>query len=84
MNAYKKGQNMLEKIIYVIGYFVITMIIQYLFSRNKEKHRISIWEGPYAIIAICMLGLVSNDINYLAGALGFVIADQCGKTLGWH
>lgn len=77
---------MLEMVLYAIGFFLITMLIQYLLSKrsHRKTHSIEFWTGSSAIIAICVLGIISNNIHYLAAILGFVIADDVGKAAGWH
>lgn len=35
-------------------------------------------------IAICVLGVVINNINYLGAVLGFLLADEIGKQVGWQ
>ncbi len=77
---------MLEMVLYAIGFFLITMLIQYLLSKrsHNKTHNIEFWTGSSAIIAICVLGIISNNIHYLAAILGFVIADDIGRAAGWH
>lgn len=75
---------MLEIIMYGVGFFLITLLIQYLLSKRKNKSKLSIWEGTSVIIAICMMGIVFQNINYFAAILGFVVADGIGKEIGWH
>jgi len=39
--------------------------------------------GKNAIIALCMLGLISNNIYFLSAVIGLAIADEIGKIMGW-
>lgn len=77
---------MLEMVLYAIGFFLITMLIQYLLSKrsHNKTHNIEFLTGSSAIITICVLGIISNNIYYLAAILGFVIADDIGRAAGWH
>ena len=74
---------MLEMILYAVGFLLITLILQYLLSKRKNKV-MAIWQGTNTVIVICILGMVTKNINYLAAVLGFVIADEIGKSAGWH
>lgn len=75
---------MLEMILYAVGFFLVTLLIQYLLSKRKNRSKLTIWQGTSSIVAICILGIVFQNINYLAAILGFVIADEIGKEVGWH
>ena len=75
---------MLEMILYAVGFFLVTLLIQYLFSKRKSKSNLTIWQGTSTIVAICILGIVFYNINYLAAILGYVIAVRIGKEVGWH
>lgn len=75
---------MLEMILYTVGFFLVTLLIQYLFSKRKNKSNFTIWQGTSTIVAICILGIVFHNINYLAAILGYVMADGIGKEVGWH
>ena len=77
---------MSEMVLYGIGYFLITLLIQFLLSKrkNKKNAQTAIWTGSSAIITICVLGIIDKNIHYLAAILGFVIADEIGKSAGWH
>ena len=77
---------MFEKILYGVGFFLITLLIQYLLS-NRRKNRNDksyFWVGSNTIVVICVMGIVLKDINYLAAVIGFVFADDIGKSKGWH
>ena len=77
---------MSEMVLYGIGFFLITLLIQFLLSeRNCRKNKqTTFWTGSSAIITICVLGIIDRNIHYLAAILGFVIADEIGKSAGWH
>lgn len=77
---------MLKMILYAICFFVVTVLIQYILSRfgKNQKTGIKIWTGTSAIVVICLLGIYSNNICYLAAVLGFAVADEIGKIVGWH
>lgn len=78
---------MLEFILYGIGFFVITLLIQWLMSKSKRKtgkSRFTFWTGTEAIIGIAILGLLQGKIEYLAAIIGFAIADNIGSENGWH
>ena len=75
---------MFEMIMYATGFFLITLILQFLLSKRKNKSTFTIWQGTNTLIVICILGIVTKNINYLPAVLGFVIADEIGKSVGWH
>ena len=73
---------MFELILYAIGFFLITLLFQYLlhrFRKNGNRGHRAIWVGRSAVIAIGVMGIVSRNINYLGAVLGFLLADEIGK-----
>ena len=32
----------------------------------------------------CVVGIINYKVEYLAAILGFICADEAGKTAGWH
>ena len=78
---------MFELILYAIGFFLITLLFQYLlhrFRKNRNQGQGAIWVGRSAAIVICVMGIVSKNINYLGAVLGFLMADEIGKKMGWQ
>lgn len=78
---------MVETILYAFGFFVFTLVIQLVFHKlghGKNERKIYIWTGSNAILTICVIGLITGEIKYLSAVIGFVIADEFGKSLGWH
>ena len=78
---------MFELILYAIGFFLITLLFQYLlhrFRKNGNQGHGAIWVGRSAAIVICVMGIVSKNINYLGAVLGFLMADEIGKKMGWQ
>lgn len=78
---------MFELIIYAIGFFLITLLFQYLlhrFRKNGNRGQGAIWGGRSAAIVICVMGIVSKNTNYLGAVLGFLMADEIGKKMGWQ
>jgi asparagine N-glycosylation enzyme membrane subunit Stt3 len=78
---------MLEIAVYGVGFFICTMIIQALLAKIRKKGNkgnSAIWVGSSAIIIICIVGLATKNVNYLAAVLGFVMADEIGQAAGWH
>ena len=53
------------------------------FSKMKN-HAGYTWVGNGAIIVICVMGLMTKNINYFSALLGFVVGDEVGKQAGWH
>ena len=69
---------MLELIIYGIGVFVLTLLLQYLllrFRKDSNQGDSAIWVGNNAVIVICIFGIMEGDIDYFAGIIGFIVAD---------
>ena len=59
---------MMEFTIYGIGFFLCTLLIQYMLFKVRKNHNHGpngIWVGNRAI-------------------LGFIFADEAGKAAGWH
>lgn len=78
---------MLELMIYGIGFFVCTLLIQYMLFKLRKNHNYgpnSVWVGNRAILVLCVVGIINHNIGYLAAILGFICADEAGKALGWH
>lgn len=70
---------MLKLIIYGIGFFVLTLSVQYVlskFRKNGNKGNTAIWVGNNAIIVICIFGIMQHNIDYFAAIIGFIIADK--------
>lgn len=78
---------MFETVLYGIGFFLVTLLIQYICSNiKKKKHGIisSFWVGTNTVVVICIMGIVFKEMNYFAAVIGFVLADDIGKSKGWH
>lgn len=83
----KRGVRiMFELVLYGVGFFLITLLIQYILSSIKKKRRSvsHVWTGINAVISICAMGIVFKEINYFAAVIGFLLADEIGKSNGWH
>lgn len=78
---------MLKIVFYAVGFFWVTILLQYLlhkFRKNGNRGKSAIWVGRSAAIVICIMGVVMKNINYLGAILGFLIADEIGKQMGWQ
>ena len=78
---------MLETIVYLLGVFILTMFLQCLLHKVRRNHNqgnSAIWVGNGAIIVICVMGLMTKNINYFSALLGFVVGDEVGKQAGWQ
>ena len=70
---------MLKLIIYGIGFFVLTLLLQYVlskFRKNGNQGDSAIWVGNNVIIVICIFGIMQHNIDYFAAIIGFIIADK--------
>ena len=77
----------MEVVIYGVGFWICTLCIQLFFYKIRKNHnngRNGIWVGSRAIVVICIIGILTHNINYLAAVLGFILADEIGKVEGWH
>lgn len=92
-DSIKSGQcvphawNMLELTIYGIGFFLCTLLIQYMLFKFRKNHNYGpngVWVGNRAIMVLCGVGIVNHRMEYLAAILGFICADEVGKAAGWH
>ena len=73
---------MFELLLYAIGFFMITLLFRYLlhrFRKNGNRGKGAIWVGKSDAIGICVIGIVSKNINYLCAVPGFLRADKIGK-----
>lgn len=77
---------MFETVLYGVIFFLITLLIQYILSniRKKRNGTSRFWIGTNAVVTICMMGIIFKEINYFAAAIGFLLADEIGKSNGWH
>ena len=78
---------MLEIILYAIGFFIFTIFLQWLLDkvrRNDNQGNSAIWVGNGAIIVICVMGLMTKNVDYFAALLGFIVGDEVGKQAGWQ
>ena len=73
---------MFKIVFYAIGFFLLTLLLQYLLHKvrkNGNRGKGAVWVGRSAAIVICVMGIVSKNINYLSAVLGFLMADEIGK-----
>ena len=77
---------MLELTIYGIGFFLCTLLIQYMLFKFRKNHNHGangVWVGIEQLWC-CVVGIINYKVEYLAAILGFICADEAGKTAGWH
>lgn len=77
----------LERVLYGIGFCLCTLLIQIVLDKLRNKHNrgnTAIWVGNSAIVVICIMGLMTRNTNCFSSILGFIIADEIGKQMGWH
>ena len=78
---------MMELMIYGIGFFLCTLLIEYLLFKVRKNHNHGpngVWVGSRAVLVICVIGIINHNIWSLAAILGFICADEVGKAVGWH
>lgn len=78
---------MMEFTIYGIGFFLCTLLIQYMLFKVRKNHNHGpngVWVGSRAILVLCVVGIMNHKIGYFAAILGFIFADEAGKAAGWH
>lgn len=78
---------MLETILYAVGFFIFTIFLQWLLYKVRKNHNqgnSAIWVGSGAIIVICVMGLMTKNVDYFAALLGFIVGDEVGKQAGWQ
>lgn len=71
---------------YGIGFFGLTLIIQYLLyklRKNKNK-QYPVWSGTSVAIIIALMGIITKNSAYLGAVVGYIAADRIGKELNWH
>lgn len=78
---------MLEMILYGVGFFLVTLGIQVFLHKvrkNGNKGPYALWTGMVTLVVICTMGIIMNKICFLAAVIGFAVADEIGKKMGWH
>lgn len=78
---------MFKIVFYAIGFFLLTLLLQYLLHKvrkNGNRGKGAVWVGRSAAIVICIMGGITQNINYLGAVLGFLMADEIGKQMGWQ
>lgn len=78
---------MLEKILYIVNFFLCTIFLQWLMHKVRKNHNTgdtAIFVGNGAVMCICILGIINKEINFLYAVLGFALGDEVGKISGWH
>lgn len=78
---------MFTMVLYVAGYFLITLLLQFVlhkFRKNGNRGNDALWVGRSAVLVICIMGMLSKNVNYLGAVLGFLMADGIGKKMGWQ
>ena len=69
----EEGKDMMEFTIYGIGFFLCTLLIQYMLFKVRKNHNHGpngIWVGNRAILVLCVVGIMNHKIGYLAAILG--------------
>lgn len=77
---------MIEYIVYGTGFFIVTLILQYILSQTGAFWRkgFMIWKGKECIIGMCILGLMFRKFAFFAAILGFIFGENVAISLGWH
>lgn len=78
---------MFEIILFAVVFFVITIFLQWYLHKVRKNHNrgaSAMWVGSGVIIGMCVLGILTKNINYFAAILGFVAGDEVGKQAGWQ
>lgn len=78
---------MFEIILYAVVFAACTAFLQWTMNKVRKNHnqgKFAIWVGTDAIMVLCVVGLITKDINYFAAVLGFLFGDAIGKQAGWH
>ena len=78
---------MLEIILYAVGFFIFTIFLQWLLHKVRKNHNqgnSALWVGSGAITVICVMGLMTKNVDYFAALLGFIVGDEVGKQAGWQ
>ena len=63
------------------------MFLQWLLHKVRKNHNqgnSAIWVGSGAITVICVMGLMTKNVDYFAALLGFIVGDEVGKQAGWQ
>lgn len=72
----------ISMIIFGTAMLVITLLIQFILYKKKKD--VNFWSGSEMVLIVSVLGIVTGDVTYFAGILGYAIGDCIGKFAGWH
>lgn len=77
---------MIEYVIYGTGFFIFTLILQYILSRGGfwRKTRFRIWQGKECVVGMCILGIIFHRLTFFAAIIGFIFGENAAILLGWH
>ena len=78
---------MLETVVYAIGFFIFSIFLQCLLKKVRRSHNqgnSALWVGNEVIIAVCLLGLITKNVNYFSALLGFTVGNEVGKKISWQ
>lgn len=65
---------------------IATILIQYLFYKvkhNTPQRTNGIMVGTNAIVAICVLGVISHNVYFFSAVIGLAMADKLGRKMEW-
>ena len=73
-------------VIYGTGFFEFTLTLQAIFHKARKNKNIQypIWAGENVVVFIALYGIVEKNVAFLGAIIGYVLADNVGKKLGWH
>ena len=71
---------------YGLGFFVFTFLLQGVLHkcRKNKNMQYPIWAGSNIVIIVAMSGIIAKNPAYLGAVIGYILADNIGKELGWH
>ena len=75
-----------KMLMYGIGFFIVTISIQYFFYKvrhNTPQGKCGVMVGKSTIVAICAVGEISHNVYFFSAVIGFIVADELGKAMGW-
>lgn len=72
----------IEMIIFGAAMLVLTLIFRFFFYKKQKNYLF--WSGTHLVLILAVLGIVTQDVNYFAGILGYVVGDLIGNFVGWN
>ena len=59
------------------------VLLFYKVKHNTPQRTNGIMVGTNAIVAICVLGVISHNVYFFSAVIGLAMADKLGRKMEW-